>query len=140
MALRRIRAIAAKEIRQLRRDRLTIGMVVGIPLIQILLFGYAINLDVRGLKAAVADQADTSRSRALVADLGATQVLQFERRVGTAGELEAMLRRGEITVGVLIPPDFERRLIDPSRRAAQLLVDGSDPTILNVARQVTEPA
>jgi ABC-2 type transport system permease protein len=138
MTLRRIRAIAAKEIRQLRRDRLTIGMVVGIPLIQILLFGYAINLDVRGLKAAVADQADTSRSRALVADLGATQVLQFERRVGTAGELEAMLRRGEITVGVLIPPDFERRLIDPSRRAAQLLVDGSDPTILNVARQVTD--
>jgi ABC-2 type transport system permease protein len=138
MTLRRIRAIAAKEIRQLRRDRLTIGMVVGIPLIQILLFGYAINLDVRGLRAAVADQADTARSRALVADLRATQVLRFERGVGTAEELEAMLRRGEITVGVFIPPDFERRLADPARRAAQLLVDGSDPTILNVARQVTD--
>ena len=135
--LRRVRAIAAKEVRQLRRDRLTIGMVVGIPLIQILLFGYAINLDVRGLRAAVADQAASAASRALTADLEATQVLRFDQRVATAEELETLLRRGEITVGVFIPADFERRLEDPSRRAAQLLVDGSDPTILNVARQVT---
>jgi ABC-2 type transport system permease protein len=138
MALRRVRAIAAKEVRQLRRDRLTIGMVVGIPLLQILLFGYAINLDVRGLSAAVADQAGTSLSRELVAELAATQVLSIERRVATAAQLEAMMRRGEITVGVFIPRDFERRLGDPTRRAAQLLVDGSDPTILNVARQVID--
>jgi ABC-2 type transport system permease protein len=138
MQLRRVRAIAAKEVRQLRRDRLTIGMVIGIPLLQILLFGYAINLDVRGLSAAVADQAGTSRSRELVAELAATQVLSIERRVATAAELEAMMRRGEITVGVFIPRDFERRLGDPARRAAQLLVDGSDPTILNVARQVID--
>jgi ABC-2 type transport system permease protein len=56
--LRRIRAIASKEVRQLRRDRLTLGMVIGIPLMQIVLFGYAINLDVRHLRAAVADQGD----------------------------------------------------------------------------------
>jgi ABC-2 type transport system permease protein len=136
MSLRRVRAIATKEGRQLRRDRLTIGMVVGIPLIQILLFGYAINLDVRGLSAAVADQAGTAASRALVADLGATQVLDIRTRVTTAEALTDMMRRGEITVGVYLPADFERRLQDPSRRAAQLLVDGSDPTILNVARQL----
>ena len=65
--LRRIFAIAAKEIVQLRRDRLTVGMVIGIPALQLVLFGYAINTDVRHLKAAVADQAGTSMSRALVA-------------------------------------------------------------------------
>jgi ABC-2 type transport system permease protein len=63
----RILAIATKEIRQLRRDRLTFGMIVGIPLLQMLLFGYAINFDVRGLSAGVVDEARTSMSRALVA-------------------------------------------------------------------------
>jgi ABC-2 type transport system permease protein len=65
----RIFAIATKEIRQLRRDRLTFGMIVGIPVMQMLLFGYAINFDVRGLSAGVIDEARTSMSRALVADM-----------------------------------------------------------------------
>ena len=67
--LARIGAVASKELKQLRRDRLTFGMVVGLPLMQIVLFGYAINMDVRHLRAAVADQANTSLSRALVADI-----------------------------------------------------------------------
>jgi ABC-2 type transport system permease protein len=137
-SLRRIRAIATKEVRQLRRDRLTIGMVIGIPLIQILLFGFAINLDVRGLSAGVADQAGTARSRALVADLEATQVIRVTASAPTAQALMTMMRRGEITVGVFIPSDFERRLEDPEREAAQLLVDGSDPTLLSVAQRLLE--
>jgi len=137
-ALRRIRAIATKEFRQLRRDRLTIGMVIGVPLLQIVLFGYAINMDVRNLRAAVADQADTALSRRLIADIGATQVVRLTRKVATAEELEELLRTGEITVGLFVPHDFERRLADPRRPAAQLMVDGSDPTILGVARLLLE--
>ena len=67
----RIGAVASKEVRQLRRDRLTGGMIVGIPLIQILIFGYGINFDVRHIRAGVVDYANTSGSRALVADLQA---------------------------------------------------------------------
>ena len=67
--LLRLIAITTKEVRQLARDRLTFGMIIGIPLMQILLFGYAINFDVRDLNAAVVDEAKTSHSRALVADL-----------------------------------------------------------------------
>ena len=137
-SLRRIRAIATKEVRQLRRDRLTIGMVIGVPLLQIMLFGYAINIDVRNLRAAVADQADTALSRRLVDDIVATQVVRLTRRVATAEELEELLRTGEITVGLFVPHDFERRLADPRRPAAQLMVDGSDPTILGVARLLLE--
>ena len=137
-ALRRIRAIAQKEARQLARDRLTVAMVVGIPMLQILLFGYAINMDVRNLRAGVADQAGTALSRELVGDLQAGQVLRFVTEAPTPEALLDALRRGEITVGVHIPPDFERRLADPSRPAAQLLVDGSDPSILSVASQLTE--
>ncbi|MGB5209333.1 MAG: ABC transporter permease [Gammaproteobacteria bacterium] len=137
-SLRRIRAIAAKEVRQLRRDRLTIGMVVGIPLMQILLFGFAINMDVRDLSAGVADQANSAWSRQLIADLQASQVVNIDTRVATPEALIDALRRGEITVGVYIPDDFERRLDDLGRPAAQLLVDGSDPSILNVARLLLE--
>ncbi|MEJ2086394.1 MAG: ABC transporter permease, partial [Acidobacteriota bacterium] len=75
-SLQRIVAIAAKEVKQLQRDRITFGMIVGIPVLQIVLFGYAINLDVRTLDAAVADLADTLVSRQLVADTEATQVIR----------------------------------------------------------------
>jgi len=132
----RLLAIVRKEMRQLRRDRLTFGMIVGVPIIQILLFGYAINTDVRHLVAAVADQADTHLSRQFVAELGQTQVLDLQRSAAGAAELEQWLREGSISVGVLIPPDFDRRVLDPRRPAAQLLVDGADPTILGVANQL----
>ena len=128
--LRRIFAIAAKEIVQLRRDRLTVGMVIGIPALQLVLFGYAINTDVRHLKAAVADQAGTSMSRALVAAVEASQVADIVATADTATELETLLRRGRISIGILIPPDYERRLTSADRPTAQLLVDATDPTIL----------
>lgn len=132
----RLFAIMRKEIVQLRRDRLTLGMIVGMPLGQMLLFGYAINTDVRDLTAAVANQADSHLSREYLADLGQSQVLNFVDEVATPEELEDLLRLGKISVGVFIPPDFDRRTMDPSRPAVQLLVDGADPTIASVAAQL----
>jgi len=130
-------AVMAKEVQQLSRDRLTFGMIAGIPLLLITLFGYAIDTDVRHLAAAVADQADTQLSRRLVADAESSQVLSVTSQVQTAAQLQDLLDRGIIHVGVLIPPDFERRLAQPDRPAAQLLVDGSDPIILGAARGLT---
>ena len=133
----RLFAIVQKEIRQLARDRLTFGMIVGIPLIQIALFGYAINTDVRHLQAAVADQANTQLSRTLIAEAQASQVIDISFQVHTVTDLEALLRNGEIAVGIYIPADFERRLQQNDRMAAQLIVDGSDPIILGAARQLS---
>ncbi|MCZ6727348.1 MAG: ABC transporter permease, partial [Acidobacteria bacterium] len=135
-SLLRIGAILTKEIRQLSRDRLTFGMIIGIPLLQILLFGYAINLDVRHLRAGVVDQATTQLSRQLIADTEASQVLDIVAWASTAGELEDMMRRGEIVIGIVIPADFARRVREATRPAAQLLVDGSDPTVANIAAQL----
>lgn len=135
-SLQRIVAIAAKEVLQLLRDRITFGMIVGIPLLQITLFGYAINLDVRHLAAGVADLANTQLSRQLIADTEATQVVRIAHRVRTAAELEELLRRGKITVGIFIPADFSRRIRDPARTAGQLLIDGSDPSIATIATQL----
>ncbi|KAA9129692.1 ABC transporter permease [Marinihelvus fidelis] len=134
--LQRILAIAAKEVRQLRRDRITFGMIVGIPVMQLLLFGYAINMDVRDLAAGVADMAGTAASRRYVMDMSQTQVLEFRHQAASAQELEDLMRRGEITVGLYIPPDFDRRLEDPSRAAAQVLVDGSDTVVGGAVSQL----
>ncbi len=131
---RRTRAIAHKEVRQLRRDRFTAGMIVGLPTIQLLLFGYAINTDVRHLRAGVADQANTQLSRRLVDDAQASQAIDIVARTDTPQQLEVLLRDGRIAVGLAIPHDFERRLALRDRAPAQLLVDGSDPAVLQAAR------
>ena len=132
----RLIAIMRKELLQLRRDRISLGMIVGLPVMQLLLFGYAINMDVRDLTAAVADQANTHRSRQFISELGQTQVLDIQQSVTTPEQLEDLLRIGKIAVGVHIPADFDRRIVDQSRNVAHLLIDGSDPTIVAVAGQL----
>jgi ABC-2 type transport system permease protein len=137
MNLRRLWAIVIKELRQLRRDRVTAAMIIGIPTIQLLMFGFAINLDVRGLKAAVADQAQTSASRAVVQDMLATGVIVQKESAQTPDDLMRDLKNGRISVGIVIPPDFERRLAE-NREAVQVLVDGSDISVQNAARQLAQ--
>src|SRR5678815_5992955 len=100
--LGRILAVALKELRQLSRDRLSFGMIIGVPVMQMLLFGYAINFDVRGIRTAVVDEADTSYSRALVAELGATGVVRFLAPSASVDELRRRLNAGEISVGVYL--------------------------------------
>lgn len=134
-SVQRLIAIARKEVKQLRRDRLTFGMIIGVPLLQILLFGYAIDTDVRHLDAAVADQANTTASRELVRAAVASQLIEVTGIAAGPVQLERQLDAGEIDVGVFIPPDFERRLQD-GRPAAQLLINGSDPTIARIAQQL----
>jgi ABC-2 type transport system permease protein len=133
-ALWRLLAVAAKEVRQLARDRITIGLIVGIPTIQLLLFGYAINFDVRGVSAAVLDQSRTSLSRRLLGDLAATQVLGTLRQAVSERELRERMQKGEANVGIVIAPDIERRLADGDRAVMQILVDGSQPALENVAQ------
>lgn len=135
--LRRLLAIAGKEVRQLKRDRLTFGMIIGVPLLQILLFGYAIDLDVRNVNAAVADHANTSLSRQVVAAAQASQIVTVTRSAAGPEELEALLDAGEIDAGIYLPHDFERRLMDGNRPAGQLLINGSDPTVEGIVRRLS---
>jgi ABC-2 type transport system permease protein len=115
-------------------------MIVGIPVIQLLMFGYAINMDVRNLDSAVADLSSTSASRQMVMDMAETQIIKVIRQVDSAEELEHMLRKGEISVGIFIPADFDRRLQQADRSAMQLLVDGSDTVVQSAAAQLAKVA
>ncbi len=101
-SLSRLMAVTRKEVRQLRRDRLTFAMIFGMPMMQILLFGYAINTDVRNLTTAIADESNTHLSREFVAQLRETQVVDIQHRVVSAAELEELLRTGEISIGVVV--------------------------------------
>ena len=136
-SLSRIFAVIRKEFLQLSRDRLTFGMIVGIPLIQLMMFGYAINTDVRNLSAAYVDESETSLSREMISDLAASQVIILKQRVASIQELDQLLDAGSISIGIVIPSDFDRRVIERDRAAVQLLVDGTVPIILGVARQLT---
>jgi len=138
-SLQRIWAIVVKEVRQLRRDRLTFGMIVGIPVMQLLLFGYAINTDVRHLSAGLADLSATAASRQLVMELANTQVIDINYQAADAEALEGLMRAGKISVGIYIPPDFERRLQQPDRAAVQLLIDGSDNIVQSAAALLARP-
>ena len=137
MSWRRLWAIVLKELRQLRRDRITLAMVVGIPVAQLVLFGYAINTNLRGLDAGIADQAGTAGSRALVMDMLATGVIEPAVVADTPAQLMEQIRRGRISIGIAIPPDFERRRID-GRQVAQVMVDGSDIAVQSAAAQLAQ--
>ncbi len=137
MKWRRLFAVMQKEVRQLRRDRITLAMILGIPVMQLILFGYAINLNLRGLTAGIADQANTSASRAVVMDMLASGVIKPTLAATSPQQLGDALRRGEISVGIVIPPDFEARRFE-GREAVQVLVDGSDTVVQGAAAQLAQ--
>lgn len=135
-SIERVSAILTKEFRHLRRDRLTVAMIIGIPLVMTLLFGYAINNDVRGLTAAVVDEANTSASRALIDRARASQVIDRIIPMSSTWAMEREMVKGRVAVGIHIPADFERRRILNTPPLAQLLVNDSDPIILGTARGI----
>lgn len=136
--LRRTLAVAVKELRQLARDRMTLAMVVGIPTMQILLFGYGINYDVRHIRMGVADLANTQQSRALIADLEATQVVDVVETSRDPEALRRAMNSGRIAAVLYVPPDYERRRLDATRPLAQLMVDASKPGIESVLRALRD--
>jgi ABC-2 type transport system permease protein len=135
-SLLRLWAIVVKELRQLRRDRLSFAMIAGMPILQLLLFGFAINMDVRNLDAALYDAAQTNNSRELAVTVERSQIFHFRYQVATENELNALLRSGRISAALVIPPDFERRLAQTEQAAVQLIVDGSDQSVQGAARQL----
>ena len=127
MTLRRLGTIAWKEFIQMRRDRPTLAMMLGIPVIQLLVFGYAIRMDVRHLPMAVHDESRTQESRELVRKLEATDNFTVTRVAPSYAEAVRMIDRGDVRAAIVIPEDFARRLKRGSPATAQLIVDASDP-------------
>lgn len=150
-SLLRILAVFGKELRQLRRDRLTFAMVVMIPLIQLLLFGFAINTNVRHIPAGVLDYSDSALGRILRETVEATQVVEFTREFKSQNEAQAALAGAEVRAVLIIPHDVSQRLArhpgvnlgrpastdqEVARPVAQWLVDGSDTVLASALRSL----
>ena len=129
LPLRRILSVARKELLQLKRDQLTMGFVVGVPIVQLILFGYAINQDVRNAPTVVVDHSRTAASRQLVGELEATQTFAVVAQVASEQAAQQMLVRGRARVAVLIPPDFTRSVYRGRGAEVSFLVDATDPTL-----------
>ena len=126
-SMARVMAVCLKELTQLRRDKLTFGMVIMIPLMQLLMFGYSINTKVRGIPIAICDHSQTAFSRQMITDLMATTVVSFGRWVESPAEIQRLVRNGKVSAGLYIPTDSSRRYYAQDREPmAQLIVDGSD--------------
>ncbi len=125
--MNRLLAVAWKELMHLRRDRLSLAMIVLLPTVQFLVFGFAIDTDVRHVPLAVLDRDVTQESRDLVRRLEATTYYHDIGAVGGYDEANRALREGLVGAVLVIPPDYAAAVAAGQPRSVQLLVDGSDP-------------
>src|SRR5262245_20680252 len=114
-SLRRFWAIIVKEFVQMRRDRLTFAMMIGIPLMQLILFGFAINSDPKHLPAAVLLADYGPQGRTVLHAIRNSGYFEFVRQVHTEAEAHAVLARGEVLFVITIPEDFTRSLLRGDR-------------------------
>ncbi len=126
-SFRRFWAMVSKEFVQMRRDRLTFGMMVGIPLMQLILFGYAINNDPRHLPTAVLSADNSAFSRAVVDAMQTSTYFDVTRIISSRAEAEALLRRGETQFVLTIPEGFGSDLLRGDRPVLLLEADATDP-------------
>ena len=129
----RLLAVLAKEFIQMRRDRVTFGMMIGIPVMQLFLFGFAINTDPRHLPALV-EMGDTGPvTRAVLAGMAASDYFDFQGLVTSRDEGERALREGRANFVLVVPPGFERDVRRGVGPDLLLSADASDPTATGTA-------
>jgi len=132
-ALSRIRAMIVKEYLQMRRDRVTFAIMIGVPVMQMLLFGYAINLDPRDLPTAVVLADDGPMGRAIVAGMEASHYFSVAEQVTSGAEMEALMQAGRVQFGLEIPPDLTTRVARGQTAEALLIADDADPAAVGGA-------
>jgi ABC-2 type transport system permease protein len=132
MSLTRLLAVARKEIVQILRDARSLIIVVLMPAVLVLLFGYGVNLDLKGLPVYVFDRDGSQQSQDLLKHFQASEYFHVARVVGSYSELTRALDDGHAKMGIVVPWDFSQRLRDGRPAQVQALVDGSDDNTANV--------
>jgi ABC-2 type transport system permease protein len=127
-SLQRLYAMFVKEFIQLRRDRPTLGMIVGIPLIQLLLFGFAINTDPKHLPTALLTSDDSPIARALIGALRATDYFDMKYMAKGEADADQLILSNRVQFVIQIPPDFSQRLVRGEKPSLLLTADATDPT------------
>lgn len=128
-----IKAIIQKEILHIVRDRRTLIMIVMMPLFQLIIYGFAIDTDVKHIETALFDEDQTPMSRRLATTFEQSAYFDIRHRVSSQVELRRLLDRGKAKVGLHIPPDFSKDLLAGRGAPLQLLIDGTDSNPANTA-------
>ena len=133
-SLQRFFAIVRKEFIQMRRDRLTFGMMVGIPMVQLILFGYAINSNPKHLPTAVYAADNSTFSRTIVWALRNSSYFDLTREAHSAAEINNLLAEGKVQFAVTVPVDFSRKLLRGEKPDLLLEADATDPSAVGFAQ------
>jgi ABC-2 type transport system permease protein len=129
----RVWSIVVKELIQIRRDPRTLAIVLVLPVMQLILFGYAINTTVDHIATVVLDQSRDAQSRGFIASFFNTGYFDLVRQVGSLDEVRRAIDAGTARVGIILPPDFSHDVVAGRSPRAQVLVDGSDPNTAQTA-------
>jgi ABC-2 type transport system permease protein len=124
--MKRLRALLIKEFIQMRRDKLTLAMMLVLPIVQLLLFGYAINTDVKHLPTIVFDQSLQQDSRDLLNSLTSSEYFDIKYVANSFQEINDAVDSGKTKVGIIIPPDFSENLKHGRTATVQVIVDATD--------------
>jgi ABC-2 type transport system permease protein len=127
-SMHRMMAVFIKEFQQMLRDRLTFGMAVGVPILQLVLFGYAINTDPRALPTALVSADNSPPAGSIVAAMQNTGYFRVVHQGTSESRAESLLEAGEVQFLVVIPPQFTRRLVRGERPSLLVAVDATDPS------------
>jgi len=133
LSLTRLMAILVKEIIQMKRDRITLAMMLGVPLMQLILFGFAINNDPKQLPAALVTTSQDHFTRAMISALEITGYYRFDHIVSSATEAENLIENGTVSFVVTIPSDFASRMRRGDRPQILIEADATDPSVASGA-------
>ena len=131
--LSRILAILMKELIQVTRDRMTFGMMMGVPIIQLVLFGFAINSDPKNLPTALFLQDQSAYTRSFAAALANTDYFSVDANIKTEAEAEQLMQAGKLSFVITVPPDFTHMLLRDQHPTLLIEADASDPTAVGNA-------
>jgi ABC-2 type transport system permease protein len=133
MNLQRLLSLIRKEFIQILRDPRTLVLVLVIPVMQLFLLGYAATNDVRNVRLAVFDQDHGSEARALLDAYRSADYFRIAFQAGSEEEVRDLIERGDASAGLIIPPDYGRKLGSGSSSEVAFIIDGSDPTVASTA-------
>ena len=138
----RFKAVVQKEFIQVRRDRRTLALIILMPLVQLILYGYAIDMDVKHLSTAVYDEDRTPLSRRLVESFVQSAYFDITLRAESVRDLDTSLDRGKVKAALHIPPGFAKDALGGRGAKVQMLIDGTDSnpanTALNTSRAIIQ--
>ncbi len=127
--MRRFRALIKKEITHMMRDRRTLIFIFIMPILQLVLLGYANNTDIKNVSTVIFNQDNGQASRTLLDSFQSTGYFSFDYSVFSQSEVDTLIAGGQARVGIVIPPDYSEKLAAGETSSVLVLIDGSDPTV-----------